>query len=138
MNWLIGLVVVLALLVVPFGLYVRLAPSDPEIWHSMPEAITERDMAGGAMRVVGAGENGMTQLDEIIRAEPRTSVLAGSVEEGKITYIARSRLWGFPDYITMRQRDKQIELYSRLRFGQSDMGVNAERLDRWLTQFAQR
>ncbi len=138
MNWVIGIALVLALVIVPFGLYVRLAPSDPDTWHAMPEAITERDLAGGAMRVVGAGEDGLARLDAIIRAEPRTRVLAGSLEDGKITYVTRSQLWGFPDYTTMRLSDKQIELYSRLRFGQSDMDVNAERLDRWLSQFAQR
>ena len=138
MNWLIGSALVLLLLVLGFAAYVRLAPSDPAQWHAMPQAVTERDLAGGAMRVVGAGENGLAQLDAIIRTEPRTTVLAGSVEDGMITYVTRSKLWGFPDYTTVRQTGKQIEIYARLRFGQSDLGVNAARLDRWLTRFGQR
>lgn len=119
------------------SLWVRMAPSDPSQWHAMPEAITDRDLPGGAMRVVGAGENGLARLDAIIRATPRTELLAGTKEEGLMTYVTRSALWGFPDYTTIRQRGKQIELYGRARYGRSDLGVNAARLDRWLGAFAQ-
>lgn len=138
MRWIMGAAALLFLVVLAFGAYVRLAPSDPARWHVMPEGVTERDLPGGAMRVVGAGADGLVQLDAIIRAEPRTRVLAGSVEEGMITYVTRSALWGFPDYTTVRRNGKQIELYGRLRFGQSDLGVNAARLDRWLTRYAER
>ncbi len=119
------------------GLYVRLAPSDPERWHTMPAAVTNRDTDGGAMRVVGAGQDGLTRLDQIIRATPRTDVLAGSVASGMITYVTRSRVFGFPDYTTVRQAGPQLEIYGRLRFGRSDLGVNAARIDGWLQSFAQ-
>lgn len=138
MKWLgLGLLV-LAGLAVALSAYVRLAPSDPGMWHAMPGAITNRDFPGGAMRVVGAGENGLATLDAIIRETPRTQVLAGSVGEGMITYVTRSAVFGFPDYTTVRQTGPQIELYGRLRFGASDLGVNAVRLDRWLAVFAER
>lgn len=137
MKALIVIVGVIAALAVGLSLWARLAPSDPADWHRMPGAVTDRDMEGGAMRVVGAGSDGLVRLDSIIRQEPRLTALAGSVEEGMITYVARSRIFGFPDYVTVRQADKQIEIYSRLRFGRSDLGVNAERLDRWLALFAE-
>jgi len=136
MKWIVILAAVLVL-VLAAGAYVRLAPSDPATWHRMPAAITDRDQAGGAMRVVGAGDGGLARLDAIIRATPRTQVLAGSVEDGMMTYITRSKLWGFPDYTTLRAAGNQIELYGRLRFGRSDLGVNAKRLDGWLRAFAQ-
>ncbi len=137
MKWVFAGLVVIAALTVGLAIWARQAPSDAAHWHAMPGAVTDRDMAGGAMRVVGAGEAGLSELDQIIRAEPRTTVLAGSVEEGMITYITRSAVFGFPDYITIRQNGAQIELYSRLRFGASDMGVNGKRLDRWLAVFGQ-
>ena len=137
MKWVFALLVVIAALTVGLAIWARQAPSDAARWHVMPGAVTDRDMAVGAMRVVGAGEAGLSELDQIIRAEPRTTVLAGSVEEGMITYITRSAVFGFPDYITIRQNGGQIELYSRLRFGASDMGVNGKRLDRWLAVFGQ-
>jgi hypothetical protein len=123
---------------VALAVYVRLAPTDPSRWHEMPGAVTNRDLTGGAMRVVGAGEDGLARMDEIIRATPRTEVLAGSVAEGKVTYVTRSKVFGFPDYTTVRAAGPQLELYGRSRFGKSDFGVNAARLDRWLEAFAQR
>ena len=137
MKWLgIGLVLVIGGLVV-FSAYARLAPSDPARWHAMPGAVTNRDLTGGAMRVVGAGADGLNRLDAIIRATPRTTVLSGSVEEGMITYVTRSAVFGFPDYTTIRAAGPQIELFGRLRFGASDLGVNARRLDGWLALFSE-
>ncbi|MDQ2093228.1 DUF1499 domain-containing protein [Rhodalgimonas zhirmunskyi] len=119
---------------VVLGAYVRLAPSDPELWHSMPEQVENRDMEGGAMRVVAAGPNGLSRFDMIARDTPRVKVLVGSVGEGMVTYVARSGFWGFPDYVTARQAGDTLELFSRLRFGRSDFGVNAKRLDNWISQ----
>ena len=128
----------LAVVVVGFGLYVRFAPSYPARWHRMPQDVTSRDLPDGAMRVIPAsGAAPLKRLDAIIRSTPRTRVLAGSTETGMITYITRSALWHFPDYTTVRRDGDQIEIYGRLRFGQSDLGVNAARIDRWLAQYKQ-
>ncbi|MDR9394943.1 MAG: DUF1499 domain-containing protein [Roseovarius sp.] len=134
LKW--GLVAIM--LVVGLGAaWVRLAPSDPARWHRMPSAITNRDLPGGAMRIVGAGQDGLARLDRIIRATPRTERLAGSVNEGMVTYVTRSAVFGFPDYTTIRDAGPQVEIYGRLRFGRSDLGVNAARIDRWLARFAE-
>ncbi len=139
MNWLIWGAVALVVIIVGLGIWVRIAPSDPARWHVMPEAVTDRDLTGGAMRVVGAGdEDGFNRLNQIIQDTPRTQWLAGAVDDGQVTYVTRSKLIGFPDYTTVRLNGKQIEIYGRLRFGRSDLGVNAARLDRWLALFAER
>jgi uncharacterized protein (DUF1499 family) len=91
-------------------------------------------MAGGVMRVVPGD---LAALDGIIRAEPRTQVLAGSVEAGMVTYVTRSRVFGFPDYTTVAQRGDDLAIHARLRYGQSDMGVNKARVERWLTALRQ-
>jgi len=117
---------VIALLVV-----FRVMPTDPDRWHRMPEDVSDRDLEGGAMRRV---EGDLATLDAIIRDTDRTQVLAGSVDEGMITYVSRSRVFGFPDYTTVRQDGEMLEIYGRLRFGKSDMGVNAARIDGWLQQ----
>ena len=78
----------------------------------------------------------MSRLDRIIRDTPRTVVLAGTPEEGMITYITRSRLWGFPDYTTVEARPGMIVIHGRLRFGSSDVGVNRARIDGWLATLA--
>jgi hypothetical protein len=113
---------------------IRLAPSDPMRWHQMPGAITDRDLTGGAMR---RAEGDLATLDRIIRDTPRTRWLAGSVQEGMVTYVTRSRVMGFPDYTTVRQAGDMVEIYGRLRFGKSDLGVNAARIDRWLRRLAE-
>ena len=76
----------------------------------------------------------MARIDAIARATPRTTVLAGSVAEGRITYVTRSRLWGFPDYTTVERSGDRITLFGRLRFGRGDMGVNRARIEGWLAQ----
>ncbi|MFU8779260.1 MAG: DUF1499 domain-containing protein [Roseovarius sp.] len=114
--------------------YVRLAPSDSARWHAMPESLAPGDMAGGAVRVVPGD---LAALDAIIRATPRSRVLAGDVAQGMITYVTRSRVFGFPDYTTVRQDGARLEIYGRLRFGKSDLGVNAARIDGWLQRLGQ-
>lgn len=114
--------------------YVRLAPSDPARWHAMPESLAPGDLAGGAVRVVPGD---LAALDAIIRATPRTQILAGDVAQGMITYVTRSRVFGFPDYTTVRQAGETLEIYGRLRFGKSDLGVNAARIDGWLQRLGQ-
>ncbi|MCB2116872.1 MAG: DUF1499 domain-containing protein [Rhodobacteraceae bacterium] len=135
--------------------YIRLAPSDPARWHSLPppdgaarwgprppgtdpvEALT-----GGARASVTVFDETppevLTRLDAIALATPRTRRLAGSPEEGRITWISRSALFGFPDYTTAEARAEGpvtvLSVYARLRFGRSDFGVNATRLRAWLAQ----
>jgi len=124
----------LAITVIAILAFVRLAPSEPMRWHQMPGSITDRDLEGGAMR---RAEGDLGALDSIIRDTPRTRVLAGTVEQGMVTYVTRSRIIGFPDYTTVRQDGDMLEIYGRLRFGRSDMGVNAARIDRWLGRLAE-
>jgi hypothetical protein len=132
---LLKLVVLALLILVGAALaYVRLAPSDAARWHRMPAEISDRDLAGGAMR---RAEGDLAALDRVIRDTPRTRVLAGSVDEGMVTYVTRSRVFGFPDYTTVRQAGDTLEIYGRLRFGKSDMGVNAARIDGWLARLGE-
>lgn len=133
-----------ALLVIGFAAYVRLAPSDPARWHVAPApAATEdcsveqdRDGARATCRLAQTPEEALAQLDTIALATPRTIRLAGSAGEGRITWITRSALWGFPDYTTAEAvaegTGSRLTVHARLRFGSSDLGVNAARLRDWL------
>ncbi len=128
--------VLVALLFVGLG-YIRLAPSDPARWHTAPQVAADEDMSHGVKRLVTAEPQSLGQLDAIIRKSPRTQVLAGSVDEGMVTYITRTAVIGFPDYTTIYASDGQIQVYGRLRFGQSDLGVNRNRVDGWLETLEQ-
>ncbi|WP_170325187.1 DUF1499 domain-containing protein [Ruegeria arenilitoris] len=121
-------------LVVLVGAYIRLAPADPGIWHVAPVVEADLDMQGGVLRVIEIGPDGLTRLDAIARWTPRTTVLAGSVDEGMVTYITRTRVIGFPDYTTVQQDGDTLRIHARLRFGRKDFGVNKARVDGWLKQ----
>ena len=137
-----------AVLVGAVAAYVRLAPSDPAVWHVDPAAAEPGpgryvvkpeggDSAGPLLATTP--QEALAALDEIARAAPRTEVLAGSVEAGRVTYVARSALWGFPDYVTVEavpaeEGGARLVIFSRLRFGQDDLGVNAARVQDWLAR----
>lgn len=130
-----GLGLVLLLLVIVGGaVWVRLAPDDVARWHRLPEVVSDKDMEGGVMRAVPGD---LADLDRIIRAEERTYVLAGSVAEGMVTYVTRSKVFGFPDYTTVGQRGDDLAVHARLRYGRSDIGVNKARVERWLAALSQ-
>jgi hypothetical protein len=116
-------------LVVAFAAYVRLAPSDPSRWHISIPNEGDIDLAGGAVRIVPNSPDVFERLIEMMSKLPRTAVLAGTVEEGHLTYITRSKLMGYPDYTTIERSDETIKIFARLRFGKSDLGVNAARLE---------
>ncbi|OYU19275.1 MAG: hypothetical protein CFE34_06325 [Rhodobacteraceae bacterium PARR1] len=136
-------VVVLGLLILGAGAYVRLAPSDPTIWHIAPgtEAAADcavlraSDSARLACVVAETPAAVLARLDAVAMATPRTLRLAGSAEEGRITWITRTRLWGFPDYTTAEARAEgtgtRLDFYARQRIGSKDWGVNAARLTDW-------
>jgi Protein of unknown function (DUF1499) len=124
---------------VAFAGYVRLAPLDPVRWHRASQAewpwgeIVANDNSA-TLRLgldIGAPTDLLQRLDAIALATPRTVRLAGSVETGRITWVTRSLVWGFPDYTTAEARADGTYLDARSRFGQRDMGVNAARLKAW-------
>lgn len=119
--------------------YVRLAPHDVMRWHhgASGASLGETRQDGGFVwreDVGAAGPAKLERLDQVIRASDDTRVLAGSVGDGQMTYVSRTRWIGFPDYTTVTLEDGILEVYGRLRFGRSDLGVNAKRIKGWLAQ----
>ncbi|MEM6941044.1 MAG: DUF1499 domain-containing protein [Pseudomonadota bacterium] len=125
---------------VGFLAYVRLAPSDPSRWHKPSTATGMGETRGPGshlwrQRVAGDEEEALRKIDAVAQATARTQVLAGSVADKQITYVTRSKLVGFPDYTTVGvygpTEERYIEIYGRLRFGTSDLGVNRARVEAW-------
>ncbi|MDX1780434.1 MAG: DUF1499 domain-containing protein [Thalassovita sp.] len=117
--------------------YIRMSPNAPGQWHQPIAGDRDETFKSGAIRIVPAKAEDFARLHEIALGWARTRVLAGSVAEGRITYITRTAFWGFPDFTTIEQRDGRIALFARLRFGGSDLGVNGKRIDAWLDALAQ-
>lgn len=110
--------------------FFRLIPFDPASWHVPVAQTADADLAGGAVRVIADADGRLSQIDSILMEMQRTDRLAGSVEDGRITYVTHSRVFGFPDYTTVERAGDQIRMFARLRFGASDLGVNRARLER--------
>ncbi len=124
-------------LVVVAGLaWIRLAPSDPAIWHVDPKVTADQDLAGGVRRRIPVADVTFDQLHRVILETPRTDVLTGGPDEDKVTYVTRSIWLGFPDYTTVKANGDVLELWARSRFGTSDLGVNKARVDGWLSALA--
>ncbi len=74
-------------------------------------------------------------------AQPR--VVQTGADEATLTdtYVQRSAFLGFPDTITVRfltagTGRSSLAIYSRSRYGYSDLGVNKARIDAWLRDLA--
>ena len=143
--------VVLILLVAGFIGFIRLAPSIPDRWNlaiardilaetgfCAAAMISERNGAYAACLSPMPPAALLTQIDTIAMTSPRTTRLAGSPGDGRITWITRTALMGFPDYTTAEAIETpsgtRLDIYARQRFGSGDHGVNAARLKDWLSR----
>lgn len=118
-----------AIIVIGFAAYVRLAPSDPARWHKPLKFTTDRTFPGGVQKVVPGD---LAAFAAIALANGDTQVLSGDVQSGRITFITRSAIMGFPDYTTVQSDGANLRIFGRLRFGRSDMGVNGRRVAGWV------
>lgn len=76
-------------------------------------------------------------FDEFVRRQPRTQRIEGTPETGWMTYVQQSEIMRFPDYISVLFLDlgngqSTLAVFSRSRYGHSDLGVNAQRVEKWL------
>jgi len=135
-------------------LMVRAAEHDPAKWHVDPTKVQRTEEPHDALAAPEGTTTGepdivlpltdtpaeeqLKALDAVARSDKRVEVVAGSVAEGWITYVQRSALFGFPDYISVKtvttDKGNSLALWSRSRYGYYDLGVNKERLERWLTE----
>lgn len=66
-------------------------------------------------------------------AQPRTFLHVAYDDRRQAHYVARSRVFNFPDLIAARvEDDSTLILWSRSVYGESDLGVNRARLVAWL------
>ena len=139
MKILLLILLVLVVLLVGLGLYVRLAPSDPARWHIDPETADAPPNGSYYTQLVLnlPPDEALHRLEMVVLAYPRTRILAGTAAEGRMTFITRSRLCGFPDYTTVSAQPVQggssLRVLARLRFGSGDLGVNEARVKGWLS-----
>ncbi len=148
------------LVAVVLGVGIRLgvvkAKDDPAVWHVDPltsanpktpnwhrvvpadatvDRHPDRDAHPPTFKA-SAAELGAA-FDAVAKADERVTVVAGSAAEGHVTYVQRSKLMQFPDYVSARFVDlpdggSTLAVFSRARYGQKDFDVNKKRVERWL------
>lgn len=150
MSILLGLVVLIALATAGFAVYARVDPIDADRQHRDPLTLTRstnpnnlllasgRDEADGPAPVWDATPEALMEaFDEVALGADRTTLLAGSVADLHATYLQRSMLMGYPDFISVKAMPAEgggasLAIYSRSKYGRSDLGVNAARVSAWL------
>ena len=77
-----------------------------------------------------------TAIRRIAAEMPRTYPLSNADDRLEASYVARSRVFNFPDIIMLKVSavpgGSTLVLYSASRYGESDFGVNKTRLTAWL------
>jgi len=99
-----------------------------------PQPPGEYALAGGYYAVRPAASVDLAALEDKIAATARTKHLAGSASDLPMAYVHRSWFWGFPDVTQVWVEDGNVHIYSHLVYGGSDLGVNRNRMQAWLTQ----
>lgn len=144
---------ILAGLIVGFILWVRVAKDDPVVWHIDPTDVVKGgkpnqylllptgDKSKSPVFAISATELA-SAFDNMALAQPRVIRLAGNVDNLWITYVQRSGWMRFPDYISVKFIDNpdgtaSLAIYSRSRFGRSDLGVNRARIKMWIKALGQ-
>ncbi len=130
--------------------YIRLAPSSAGVWHVDPLTAKMPKTPNAFILRPGYGKKQVPEFavsatvlaqkfDAMVMSEPRVSQLAGSVAELWVTYLVRTKWMGYPDYVSVKfvaisENRSTLAIFSRSRFGKSDLGVNRARVLGWLTR----
>ncbi len=124
----------------------RLIPVDTELFHEDP---AEADHQRSEVRLIGReaprfpadADTVLETLMAIVRRDWTAGWVEGSVDEGMVTFVARSPVFGFRDFITVKATDEpggsKLAVYARPRMNVYDWGANTRRLDRWLGELDQ-
>jgi len=148
-----SLLILVVLSVFGMALYVRLAPSKSAAWHVDPMTAHLPDTPNAFLQKPGEGQypslefdrdaHSLAQIfDALILATPHSRRLAGQPSDLFVTYVVRTPLMRFPDYVSMRFIDlgegrATYAVFSRSRFGHSDLGVNKKRFMSWVKRLSQ-
>ena len=127
--------------------YIRFSKVDQSIWHLDPDSITYINANNSFLlnhknkgaETFNIGANALfNNLNDIILNDNCEKVF-GDINLGLITYVCRSKVFGFPDYISISVKKLDVNkssmsAFSRSRFGRYDFGKNKQRIQKWLTE----
>ena len=114
-------------------LWIRFSPNPPDKWHIDPSL---KQVKNGRS-YQKAFENVALDADSVFSVTPalndeRAKLIAGSADQGFVTYLLRTKRMGFPDFLSAKLENGVLFVYSRSRFGNaSDWGRNKRRVIAW-------
>lgn len=134
--------------------YIRTISHDVAVWHVDPTRALPQPTPNGfyigppeqsaqptmddPVIYAGTPEILAQAFDAYVMAQPLVELVAGSPEEAWMTYVQRTEKLRIPDYVSVKflpgelEGTSTISIFSRSRFGYSDMGVNEARVRAWL------
>lgn len=134
---------------VAFAVYIRVAGDDPAVWHQDPATV---GLSGAVNEYIvsPSGDDAMraspvyamtpealaAAFEAVALAKPGVTMLSN--EGGFTTYIQRTTVMAYPDYVSVRavaaEGGAALFVYSRSRYGKADFGVNEARVSAWLDE----
>ncbi|WP_417519579.1 DUF1499 domain-containing protein [Minwuia sp.] len=81
----------------------------------------------------------MNRFRAIALAQPRVAEKTGEATGNQTVFVAKSRIFRFPDVIDVRTLDagegrSTLAIYSRAKIGIRDFGVNEKRINDWVAR----
>ncbi len=144
MKWLLWVGIIIGAAFLAFALYVRFSPLHAERYNQSPKT-AESDGKPHEYRLVGEdapvfdipAEELAQKLDAYILSQPRTVLATGYPKDLRMTYVQRTAMMGYPDYISIEidalgENQSRLNILSRSRFGRDDFGVNRARVEDWV------
>lgn len=142
------LTLVLVGLLLALVAWVRFAKDDPTVWHVDPLTVVKHKNPNQFL-LLPDGERRQSPVFDMPAADlaetfqkvalgaDRVAKLATSEDGLWCTYVQRSNLMRYPDYISVRfielaDGKSTLAVYSRSRFGRKDFGVNKARVKAWI------
>lgn len=123
----------------------RYAPVDHEEFHDDP---AEPDPQRAEVRLIGLdaprfpapAAEVLEEFAAIALRDQGVHIAAGDLDEGMITFVARSKILGLRDYITVKAVDEvgasKLAILARPKGRLFGGHANAARLDRWLQELS--
>lgn len=153
MTYLYTALALIVVAVITAAVFFRVAPIVPEDWHVDPVTVVRpdkdnyyllrpQDGHGPAPVFESQPERLSAEIQQMVSALPRSEVIAGSAAERHFTVVVRSQVMGFPDFVTVKVIEAEagaaLVVFSRSRYGYSDLGVNKARVEAWVQELEQR
>jgi len=127
--------------------FTTLRPSRrPNQWLVLPPGFAGAATAHAESPIFPVTPRALIQaVKKLATDEPRTALIHGDAGNGQAEFVARSRVFRFPDRITVGvfaapgAGDRSaLAIWSRAVYGRRDFGVNRARVERWLKLLEER